>query len=1566
MAKVVLRKNPFRPQLDQQVISVRAGTRLDTMLRAQALVSGRGRMMVRNEVFIVQVNGDYLLADQWARRIRNEDVVVVCLLPGDGGGSNPLRIVLTVALAVAAAYTGGAAAAAYAGATGAAATSAAALAVGALASAVVMIGGGMLLNALLPPPKPNAMQAREKASPTYTIGAQGNTARLMEAIPVLYGRHLIYPDFAAQPYTEIDSNQVYLYQLFCISQGDVDIEQIRIEETDIDNFAEVRYQIVKPGQRVTLFPDNVVTSTAVQGLELKSPNEGGVFLGPFVANPAGTKTNQIAVDIVFPKGLFYANDEGGLDSVNVSWEVQVREIDDNGDPASAWQSVGIESYSNATNTTQMRTYRYDVDEGRYEVRARKTSNAHNDARYGETVQWAGMRAYLPSQSSYGNLTMLAVVMRATNNLNQSTARRINVIGTRKLKKWDPVNGWSASESATRSPAWAFADVLANTEYGKGMLDSRVNLNEIYRLAQVWDSRGDTFDGVFDTTISLWEALSRIARVGRATPMYYAGVVDIVRNEPRTVQKAMFTPRNIVEGTFSLDYKFVEHDSPDHVIVEIVNEDTWQPDEVKCVLPGGTDLRPYRLQLPGVINRAQAWREGISMAAANRDQRRFVQLSTELEGNIPKYSDLAGITHDVPKWGLSGFIVAYDESSGTLTTSEPLEWWPGENHYIGLHARDGSIQGPYRVTQGADEFTAILASSPDIYVSDGATEEFTTYQFGPGEKRALAAQVLSTLPDENDRVALTFVNYAESVHIAENGGEVPPPAPPSLLPVTPNAPVVDEVTVYAAAVPGEQVVSCTPARGATAYEFEASNDSGATWTPLGSNTVPNLRIRLPAGPWWVRARGVGAMPGPWKTWQGLISATMLPPPELSSFTASALIFGIRLAWAWQAAPGLKYIEIYESATANFNNATLMGLFPLPRASYERTGLSAGKVMYFWARLRDEADQAGPWFGGETGVQGQAASDASDYLDYFDGLIGADQLASDVTGRLDGLDTSIADNTQAIQQEAQDRADAVLNEKLEREAAIQTEQTLRQSADDSLAQQIATVAAGTGEQFDTRQIWYFDSSMEGWYGNGAPTVSNGWLRPANNADAWVASPASLTVEGDTYKYAKMRVRRTGMPPWEGRLYWRGVNDTNFDPARSMTLPEPTFDASGITTVDFKDIEWPATVIQIRLDLTSNQTATDFIEYDWIAVGRPSPGASAAALQDEKLARISGDAAEAANRQTLAAQMRGNYTGTDIAQVTQGLVYSERQARASGDSANAQDIQALQARMPAGSGKLATQASVTTEANARVSADEALSGRTGVLEARMPAGSGKLATQASVATEEQARAHGDQALAEQVTELDATWHSDTYGDLTGDEDTYAGDQTTYAGTKTVLSAYADGDQALSQRIDAQVAQIDEAAAMVQQTATAMVALDGSLKATWSIQAEVTEDGKTYAAGMALGAYKEPGQAVQTSIYYLADRFAFLNLANGQVTTPFVIQGGQVFIRQALIGASWITNAMIGNIIQSDDFVDDVSGWQINKNGTFQMNGTGSGSERTAYRNDGLRVFAANGTEVVTLGKL
>ncbi|CAM4136599.1 phage tail protein [Kerstersia similis] len=1007
MPNITICRNPFRPQLDREVAPIRTGTRLDTVLRQHGLVSGRGRKMTRTHVFVVNVNGEWLTQDKWARRVERDDVVLAAILPAGGGGSNPLQIVAMVALAAATAGIGSVAmgAAAGLGTFGAAA-------VGGLAAAAVAIGGGMLLSAIFPPAKTPSTMAREQASPTYTIGAQGNMARLMESIPVQYGRYRAYPDFASQPYTELEGNQTYLYQLFCLGQGEYDIEEIRIEDTPIGNFEEVQYEVIQPGGTVTLFPDNVVSSETVSSIELKGPNEDNyAVVGPFVANPAGTQANQIAIDIVFPAGLYYANDRGGMDRRSVSWSVAAEEIDDQGNVIGGEISLGSETYENNTNQAQMMTYRYSVPAGRYRVKVWRTSNKDTDSRCANLIQWGGMRAYLPDHREYGNVTLIAMIIRATNNLNQSTARRVNVIGTRKLKTWDPINGWSAGTVATKNPAWALADACKNQEYGRGLPDSRINLAGLYRLAQIWEARGDYYNGVFDTATTLWDALTRIARVGRAMPMYYAGVIDFIRNEPKTVKTQMFTPASIVSNTFNIDYAFPEHDSPDHVIVEFTNEETWQPDEVICALPGSARLRPYRLQIPGITKHEHAWREGIALAAQHRDQRRFVSFQTEMAGLIPRYSDLVEISHDVPAWGLTGYIEEYDPETKTFVTSEPLQWWEGQNHYVNLRRRDGSPDGPYRVVKGSHGREMRIADTVDgheIFVSDGQGEAFTHYQFGPGERRSLLAQVMSATPDENQRVSLDFVNYAPSVHSAENG-EAPPPNPVSLLPANPNAPIVDNVTLYASPVIGQQVVSATPARGAERYEFRASNDDGATWVDLGAHLSSSITTTLQSGQWRVQARGIGTLQGPWATWNGMVSATLTPPPELLALQATSQIMAIQLDWTLPSAPWIRSVEIWYSSTNNFLDARLLGEFRSSQLSHTLTGLSLSAEFWFWARIRDDADQAGPWYpsSDEAGVRGATSADPGPILEVIGDQVLSSTWGQQMTERVEDIDYRMLD-------------------------------------------------------------------------------------------------------------------------------------------------------------------------------------------------------------------------------------------------------------------------------------------------------------------------------------------------------------------------------------------------------------------------------------------------------------------------------------------------------------------------------------------------------------------------------
>jgi len=154
---------------------------------------------------------------------------------------------------------------------------------------------------------------------------------------------------------------------------------------------------------------------------------GGDWIGPFVVNPAETTTDLISLDIIMPKGLYYANDSGSLNNRTVTWEVQARLIDDDGVALGSWITLGTETHT-------ANTYKYSVAAGRYEVQAIRTNAKDNSARAGNDLNW---KIHTPD---FGDVTLLAMKMRATDNLSQRSSRMLNCIVTRKLSIWDDQNG----------------------------------------------------------------------------------------------------------------------------------------------------------------------------------------------------------------------------------------------------------------------------------------------------------------------------------------------------------------------------------------------------------------------------------------------------------------------------------------------------------------------------------------------------------------------------------------------------------------------------------------------------------------------------------------------------------------------------------------------------------------------------------------------------------------------------------------------------------------------------------------------------------------------------------------------------------------------------------------------------------------------------------------------------------------------------------------------------------------------------------------------------------------------
>ncbi len=310
------------------------------------------------------------------------------------------------------------------------------------------------------------------------------------------------------------------------------------------------------------------------------------------------------------------------------------------------------------------------------------------------------------------------------------------------------------------------------------------------------------------------------------------------------------------------------------------------------------------------------------------------------------------------------------------------------------------------------------------------------------------------------------------------------------------------------------------------------------------------------------------------------------------------------------------------------------------------------------------------------------------------------------------------TNAVKQETADRiadvnakaaqaADELLAATQGIEASIESLSEAVTSGDENLARQISQIAAGTGEQFDSLEIWYFDKDAEGWTedDNGytpMSVTSDGWLK-ANNSTSTCRSPNGLTIDAHAYRFIKMRIKKVGNPTWNAKMFWIGADETGWNTGRSVVISEPEYDDKGIAILTLHDIEWrdSTTIRRFRFDFTTGQDADNYLLFDWIAVGRPAPGASTAALQDVRSTLSNALTAEAQARSTLAAQMRGSYEGSDLDKVTSGLLYQEKTARVTAISAEVKARESLQTQFndnkAAVSGELS---SLTTEQSAQAS--------------------------------------------------------------------------------------------------------------------------------------------------------------------------------------------------------------------------------------------------------------------------
>ena len=593
---------------------------------------------------------------------------------------------------------------------------------------------------------------------SYVLDLQGNGIKAGAAIPTQYGRVKSYPDLIAKKLVEVSPDSISNYYLFCLGHGKYAIESLKVGTTNLSDITGLTYEIIEQGQAITLFP-TVLNNGVLQYVDITN---AGITDVP---NPAYSVISEVAFWINFPSGLYTVGVDGSLSAASVTVDFEYATLDDNDIITGAWLALGTITYTNDNASAIADKQVYSFPHGRYIFRITRTTIESTDPRVKDRIQLGQITGYSwAGHGDYGDITILAVKTVSQNQPVDLQDNKVSVVSTRKIPAWNA--SWGAA-AASRSIIWAIADAI-KANYSAELGDEFLDLPALKALDDQFIARGDYFDARFDDPESLFSVIQKIAAAGRCNAFLHNGLLKIVRTEQQSTFKALFTPSNIIEGSFAISYSPPGYRQPDSLLVEYIDNDTHSQNSVECNY--GAQLNEQTLSFFGVTTRDHAFREGMYTLAKGIFQHTQLNWATGLEALLLELGDVVLVANDVDnfaQWGVIYNTIGADK----IVMSNPINFNAQSEGFIYISNSAGGVSDALAVTEGSSPYELILtAGIPGDVITLSADAEPSRYVFVTAVSSARKVRVTSISPNEGG-YSITGMVEDDRVHTADD--QTPP-------------------------------------------------------------------------------------------------------------------------------------------------------------------------------------------------------------------------------------------------------------------------------------------------------------------------------------------------------------------------------------------------------------------------------------------------------------------------------------------------------------------------------------------------------------------------------------------------------------------------------------------------------------------------------------------------------------------------------------------------------------------------------------------------------------------------
>ncbi|MCB1833601.1 MAG: hypothetical protein KDH19_09210 [Geminicoccaceae bacterium] len=771
MTLVACRPNPFDTGRELRVVEGLAVARIVELAITE--------IAWRDHAF-VSIGGRAIPRDAWESCVPEAGETVTVTIVPEGGDF--LRIGLTIAVIAAAAWAGPAAAGALGltavGAGGAVTLTTAGLAVSGAVGAAVTTVGMLAVNTLVPPPQPG-LSGGSRGSPAYSIDGARNSARLRGPVAVVLGRHRRYPDLAAETVTEVAGGDVYLRMLVCWGYGPVELTDIRIGETPVDEFddVEIEHWLGGPGPVpvLSLYSDDI---------HQEQLNDHLTFKAGWVTRRTLAGIDEISIDLTFPAGLIgYGKKTGDKLDQQVSMRIEYRAVGDE-----AWTAHGDVLVRATTASALRRNIRLAVPNGEYDVRIRRLTADSTQDRKISDVYWTALRSITHTNPVRAEgLAVTAIRIRASEQLS-GVIEELNGVVSIVCPDWDAgTQTWI--ERPTGNPASLFRHVLQGPANPEPLADADIDLPQLQYWHESCETAGQTCNLVVDFETSDDEVLDMIAACGMAAQARPRGLRSVVIDEPAGEAVIDLSPRNMM----GFRQRRIYFEQAHAFRVAFTNElSGWKPDE-RLVFADGHDettaTRIEDLELPGVTNPDLVHRLARRHMATAVWRQETTEVDLDWRHLAVTRGDVIRVAHDAVLWGGNWGRVASVATDGagdvvSVTLDDVVIMEAGIVYGLRVQNAAGTSSAwPVRTVVG--EAWAVEPDPPIPAVD--APEPGDHAMVGERGRESVELVVLGISPGDDLQATLVCAPYDERIFRADTEA-IPPfesritPAPGTLRPI----------------------------------------------------------------------------------------------------------------------------------------------------------------------------------------------------------------------------------------------------------------------------------------------------------------------------------------------------------------------------------------------------------------------------------------------------------------------------------------------------------------------------------------------------------------------------------------------------------------------------------------------------------------------------------------------------------------------------------------------------------------------------------------------------------------